>query len=389
MKFLHSSDLQLGRPFSHVEDDDAKAALRQARIDALKKLGQTAKEKQCAFVLVAGDFFDSCIPGDRTIDAACSAIRESGVPFYIIPGNHDHAGAEGLWEKPFFRSSKPENLHILLEPSPIVREDAVILPCPLFRKQTTSSVHDWLSNRDMEADLPKDLPRIVLAHGSIQDFGSDAADEDDDTTLSNNFLDIDAIEHDVHPDYIALGDWHGMKKVNDRAWYSGTPEADRFPRGRDYAAGHALVVELGKRGALPIVECVPIGKICWHTPMQVQFAADEDLAKFKDDIQTVLNGRSQEDCLKVDLAGTLGLQSFTELEEVIRKIQAATLRCKIHNDVISIPSDDELLLLENRGQDPLVSAVATRLHEMLVRHDPEANIALRALRVLYAEVAGR
>jgi DNA repair exonuclease SbcCD nuclease subunit len=31
-------------------------------------------------------------------------------------------------------------------------------------------------------------------------------------------------------DYIALGDWHGIKQVNQKVWYSGTPEIDRFPK---------------------------------------------------------------------------------------------------------------------------------------------------------------
>jgi hypothetical protein len=29
-------------------------------------------------------------------------------------------------------------------------------------------------------------------------------------------------------DYLAMGDWHGVKRIGPKLWYSGTPEGDRF-----------------------------------------------------------------------------------------------------------------------------------------------------------------
>ncbi|MDQ3283140.1 MAG: aminotransferase class I and II [Acidobacteriota bacterium] len=49
--------------------------------------------------------------------------------------------------------------------------------------------------------------------------------------------------------------------MDDRTWYSGTPEPDRF---RDNDAGHALLVELDAPGAQPRVQKLPVAAFAWH-----------------------------------------------------------------------------------------------------------------------------
>ena len=73
-------------------------------------------------------------------------------------------------------------------------------------------------------------------------------------------------------DYLALGDWHGYKRVNDRCAYSGTPEQDRF---RGNLPGFCLIVEL-KSGVLPTVEPVRVGRYRWHE-LDRTVAVDSDI----------------------------------------------------------------------------------------------------------------
>ena len=48
------------------------------------------------------------------------------------------------------------------------------------------------------------------------------ADEENPASATNQLrLDAPLLEQ---LDYVALGDWHGLKQVNARSWYSGTPE---------------------------------------------------------------------------------------------------------------------------------------------------------------------
>ena len=75
MKFIHTADWQIGKPFAGIGDAHKRALVHQARIDAIKRIGRVAQESGAEFVLVAGDLFDSPSADRGTVSAACSAIR--------------------------------------------------------------------------------------------------------------------------------------------------------------------------------------------------------------------------------------------------------------------------------------------------------------------------
>ena len=62
--------------------------------------------------------------------------------------------------------------------------------------------HDSVTGCDEAADLAQTYPRATYA---VLDRAGHAAQ-----------------------DYLALGDWHGTRRIDARTWYSGTPEHDRF-----------------------------------------------------------------------------------------------------------------------------------------------------------------
>ncbi len=107
--FLHTADWQLGKPYGSVEDPDKRAILRQQRLETIDRLGEIARRHQAAFILVAGDLFDSPSPDRGTVSAACAAIGRLGLPVIAIPGNHDHGGAGGPWQQEYFL--KERDLH--------------------------------------------------------------------------------------------------------------------------------------------------------------------------------------------------------------------------------------------------------------------------------------
>ena len=63
-------------------------------------------------------------------------------------------------------------------------------------------------------------------------------------------------------DDLALGDWHGQKKINERCWYSGTPETDAFDV---IDGGQALLVEIEGPTTPPPVTPLPTGHYTWVT----------------------------------------------------------------------------------------------------------------------------
>jgi len=93
IRFIHSSDLHLGKPFGRFPED-VRGRLSQARADALPKLGELAKSYDASHILLAGDTFDQMTPAPSVIRQALNVMAAAGhVTWVMMPGNHDHANS--------------------------------------------------------------------------------------------------------------------------------------------------------------------------------------------------------------------------------------------------------------------------------------------------------
>src|SRR5690606_3256628 len=130
----------------------------------------------------------------------------------------DAALAESVWHRAERLAAIPSNAHIILEPAvkSFPELGFAVLAAPLTQRQTHSDLTAWFDT----AETPAGLLRVGLAHGSVQGILAEDID-------SPNPMAADRVER-ARLDYLALGDWHGLKSNNDRAWYSGTPELERF-----------------------------------------------------------------------------------------------------------------------------------------------------------------
>lgn len=384
IRFLHTADWQIGKPFARVADT-ARTLLRQERIATVERIGVLAREQGAQFVLVAGDLFDTGTPDNGTVSALCRAVGTIGLPVLAIPGNHDHGGPGSIWNQAFFlreQQSLAPNFQLLDQAKPELIEGAVILPCPLMHRQETGDVTGWLHDPEELAKLPTDKPWIVLAHGSVQGFSS--TDDGEESGGQSNAIDLDRLAAGAF-DYIALGDWHGTKQVGERAWYSGTPELDRFAKGESNDPGHVLCVEIAGRGAMPKVTSFRTAKFGWHEET-FQLVGDDSLEHLEARLAAVVGDRTQHDLLKLSLTGQLGFDADQKLDKIIERLQARLLRLKLDRRVQVIPADEEITKLTGRAGDPLISAVANRLAMEQQAGGPAAEKARRALRELYAVV---
>ena len=387
--FLHTADWQLGKPFARVADPDKRALIRQERLNVIARIGQVAKEHGASFLLVAGDLFDTPTVGKATVSQAFSAIGQLGIPVLVIPGNHDHGGPGCLWEQDFFlreRDSLAPNLRLLLEATPVELERAVIFPCPLLRRHEAVDPSAWL--RDLDESVLAgfgDKVRLVLAHGSTQDFEGGGDDEDGSGGVPN-LIDLERLPPERF-DYFALGDWHGTKAIGEKAWYAGTPEPDRFPKGADNAPGNVLVVKAA-RGGMPGVETVPTACLGWHQ-MAFAFASDDEVSTFEGRLGELLDNRAARDLLRLELQGSLGIEATTRLESILEALDSRLLRLKLANHTVIAPTGLEVEALTRRTGDPLTSRVAAQLVELLNGSGEEAALAHIALRELHAAVTSR
>lgn len=383
--FLHTADLQLGKPFASVRDESKRNRLQQERLHALQHMADHAREAGARFILIAGDLFDSSQATKSTVSAACAAIGSLGVPVLAIPGNHDHGGPGSIWDQEFFRREQQQlapNLRVLLGPSPIILDDAILFPAPLLRRHEPGDPTAWIRTALDDPALPPDLPRIVLAHGTIQGFGSSQEDESGESGVVN-WIDLSRLPPEI--DYIALGDWHGTKQVGPNAWYSGTPEIDRFPKGEGNDPGNLLKVTLA-RGAAPRVEKIASGRFLWKE-IACRFSDDASLDLFAARLDATIGHRGDEHLLLLNLEGSLGIEASTRLERLLDSWDSRLLRLKLDHRVTIAPTDEEIRTLTRRAADPLIASVATQLVARIGGDDEDSAIARLALRELHAALS--
>jgi len=363
---LHTADWQIGKPYGRVQDPDKRSRLRQVRLEAIGRIGSIAQRCQASAVVVAGDLFDSPTPSPADVSAVCAAIGALALPTVVIPGNHDHGGAGSVWQSQTFWAEQRRRaplLQVLVERQPLALDGLLVLPCGLQQRHDSNDPCGWLQQLDWSA-LPPDSPRLVLAHGGVSGFGGSDLDDDNPAPTPNR-IDLNA-SWLQQVDYVALGDWHGCKQVHPKAWYSGTPEADRFPRGDDYRSGQVLTVQL-QRGVAPVVTPHSCGAIGWH-PLGFSLGGDGDLPRLDTQVEQLLQGRVGQDLLLLELEGQLSIAGQQQLDALLQRWQAQLLRLKRRGAVRLQADAAELAALTELTAAPLVAAVAQRLQQHLA-HD--------------------
>lgn len=366
MRFIHTADWQLGKPFGGF-DAETRNALAEARFDAIGAVGNVAATHKAQHVLVAGDVFDTEGPEERTIVQALARMESFACHWWLLPGNHDFARNGGLWDR--VRSRQPSNVTVLCEAVPVEVEDGVwILPAPLIHRHT---LDDPTAAFD-EMETPGARLRIGLAHGSIRNFSTQGD--------AKNLIAPDRAAR-ASLDYLALGDWHGRLNVDERTWYSGTPETDRFQPQRD-EPGQCLAVELVP-GEQPRVEAHRTGRFQWLTRSWTVNDADA----LTSECDTLLGGCKPEATLVLlTLAGLVALSDrvamTTRIEDDLRhRLRHLEVR---DGDLVARPTDEDLYSLEAEG---MLGRAAGILREKTEAGGGDAGLARRALERLFVEIA--
>jgi len=342
---------------------------------SFSRSGELVRERNASFVLVAGDTFESPQPTTAVISAALSAIGGLGVPVYMVPGNHDHGGPGSLWGSDYFSRECTElapNLVVLLTAEPVVRDDAVILPCPLQRKFEAEDPTAWIRGLDLAAF--GDRPRIVLAHGGTVAF--DQPQDEEELSSPTRHIDLALLPSDAI-DYVALGDYHGLMQAGNKAWYSGSHEIDRFPK-TGQQPGHVACVTVG-RGNAPQFEPVQNGRFRW---MPHEITLDEATGRLEEELRDKTSDAEFAHCLiSLVLRGSVSLAARAEVDRMIETWTARLCRLKLDDQLAIAPTDAEIDMLVTQGNDPIIAGVATSLRSQLKVGDD--GTAAEALRILY------
>lgn len=245
MRFLHISDLHLGKRLGEFRLLDEQAALLGWVVD-------TALAQNVDGILLAGDIYDRSVPPVEAValfDWFLTKLNEEHIPLFAISGNHDSperiAFGSDLFEKsgvyvspvydghirtiPLTNDTERVYIHLLPFLKPIhVRLALGSVPDPAVGADELSeneSLHG-LSYTDAMAEvlsrltLPTDGKNILVCH---QFLTGSVRSESEEVPLVGT---LDAIDASLFAlfDYVALGHLHRAQTVadNDHIRYSGS-----------------------------------------------------------------------------------------------------------------------------------------------------------------------
>jgi len=366
IRFVHTSDWQLGMT-RYFLSEEAQARYTQARFDAIRTMGRTAKEKQCQFMLVCGDSFESNQVDRKTVARAIEVLKEVTVPVYLLPGNHDPLNAASVYHSSTFIEKKPAHVHIIENTEPVpVGEGFELVGAP------------WLSKRpngNPIIDLLNALPptvgikRICVGHGIIDIF---TPDKEAENVIAVSKLEAAISEGKVH--FIALGDRHSLTKVGygNRIWYSGTPESTDFCEGH---SGFCQIVTMD--GADVTTEEVKIGQ--WNFIEElVDLNTNDDVESLWKKLEDIPN--RERSVVKLDLKGSLTLSLHGVLQNHILAAKDVLAGSVINkDDLLVIPNDTDFTELAFSG---FADATVKRLRNKIDQGGPEGAVARDAFMLL-------
>lgn len=331
LKLLHTADWQIGKLFGQFDADDA-ALLADARFGTVERLAALATAEGVDLVLVAGDVFDAQGVLDKTIHRLFNAMAGFAGPWVLIPGNHDAGLAESVWTRAARLNAIPPNIHVCLQPEalPFPALGATVLPAPLTQRHTHADLTAWFDTAPTD---PAHF-RIGVAHGSVQGLLAEGID-------SSNPIAPDRAAR-ARLDYLALGDWHGTRAVDERTWYSGTHETDRF---RNNESGQALRVDIAAPGAVPTVTPVSSGQYRWRDE-----SAELHVPSDVDALLARLAAWQASDVVQLALSGRTDLAGHRRLNEAIGQAQGRVRSLAADLSALRLdPTEDDLDALAADG----------------------------------------
>jgi hypothetical protein len=354
IRFLHTADWQIGTQFGQFEPDEA-AHLAQARFDTVRRIADEAAARNVDAVLVAGDVFDLQTVSDTVIRRLFGALQGFAGPWIMLPGNHDAALVESVWTRAQRLNCIAPNVRVVLEPGVVLLDDCrcALLCAPLTQRITYDDTTGFFDT----AETPPGYHRIGLAHGSVSGILQEGIDS------SNPIAPTRAAS--ARLDYLALGDWHGHLRVDERTWYAGTHEQDRF-RAND--PGFVLDVTIGdpgEPGAVPQIEPVRVGQYRWQRwDETISVSTDVDALKAR------LAALGHHDVLRVSVSGTTALADAEAIRVALDETRARVRALRVDLSGLQVlPTADDLA--ELGAQSGYLAKVVARLRGL--QEDPQSD----------------
>ncbi len=229
MELYHIADIHLGAVVSRLGNSKHSSLIMQR----LEGLFNKASQERVRFIVMAGDIFDSNTLPSSIIRRFIEFLkRYEELQFILIPGGgskidgdirgHDAYSDESLYKRPDISGliASSSNVHLLTPEDPV----------KLFRNESIAFYGGFF---DLPAGEPAEgvMYHVAVMHGPFGDrpeFGEISIPE----MVERKF------------NYMALGHYHGFKRISHRAYYSGAFIQFEYLPLKDAVSGY-LKVRLG------------------------------------------------------------------------------------------------------------------------------------------------
>jgi DNA repair exonuclease SbcCD nuclease subunit len=253
-RLLHTADWHLGKRFPAF-DEAVQTKLRRARLDVLGEVFAAAMRSAVSAVLCAGDLFDDPNPSPdwwRGLADLLGRLPRDAPPVFLLPGNHDPLLADSVWASGHpFRAALPGFVRV------VDREDfreeiepgLVLYAVPCFSKAGADDPVEKIPAR-----APGDESvRVGLVHGTTFDLAHHE--------MNFPIRAGGALARGL--DYLAIGDTHGFRLVQDQppVVYPGAPEATSFD---EVDPGNVVLVSFSRARGRPLLRKVPVARWRWR-----------------------------------------------------------------------------------------------------------------------------
>lgn len=334
--FIHTADWHIGNSFSRF-DREMRQKLNRAIFRAVELMFLYARNKNIPLLLCAGDAVDNgqtCSQEDL-LNLFRIIQKYPDLQVVMIAGNHDPLVAQSIY-KQVEKDSFPENLHLVTEDEVLdyPQWNLTVFASSAREKNGKYNPLNWIKTENMN----KAMINVGLCHGSIEND----AFSPDTFPIPADF----ARQHQL--DYLALGDWHSFKKINQKTYYPGVPEPLQFGD-----EGFPLEVTIPAPGQIPCVE--PITSVRQFQWRQEQLEIQENSF---DEFKNRLHGVKDKEICKFDVSGYLPINTYKVYKELLKINRRSN--CEILDNVSIHPEDQELL----DTADGFMAAIVQRLLEL-------------------------
>lgn len=259
MKFLHISDLHIGKKFRETD-------FTEDQIYILNEIIRIVDDIKPDGIFIAGDVYDRSVPTANAVnlfDDFLTRLELRSIRTFIISGNHDSPerlnfgkeimGKNGIYIAGAFKG-KPDRItledefgSIYIYLLPFVKPSIV----SYYLKDTDTSTYEKAVKAVIDAaQIDVTQRNILIAHQFVTNQGVEPEQSDSELLSVGGLDNIDVSVFEPF-DYVALGHIHGPQKIGrETVRYCGTPLKYSFSECNHKKS--VTCIEIGNKGEIKL-----------------------------------------------------------------------------------------------------------------------------------------